>query len=154
MAGLTKDFLHKAEERAERFDAALDTIKQQVRTVDIPHSMASVSATSTPTTPTIAEKVAEAVSETVNFARKIDPSLRYKIIGSDQKMYGPIPGKTILNWLTESRIDAETPVQLEGASTWQPLSRLPDLRNLGKLPLPPPLPASSKYFFKDKRGGR
>jgi carbonic anhydrase len=66
-------------------------------------------------------------------------AIKCRIIGSDLKQYGPITGTKLLTWLTEGRINAKTPVQIEGLSAWTPLSALAGLLRSGKLPLPPPL---------------
>lgn len=50
-----------------------------------------------------------------------DRSRRYRVIGLDQKVYGPIQGQRILQWLSEGRITWETPSQLEGMQEWRPL---------------------------------
>ena len=82
-------------------------------------------------------------------ARVIYATSRYKVIGGDQKQYGPIPGAKLLEWLADGRIDDQTPVQLEGSPVWQ---RLADLAKKAAkppaIPTPPDLPAS---VFGQKR---
>jgi len=46
----------------------------------------------------------------------------YKIIGADQKEYGPISGDHLRQWITEGRVNANTLALAEGATQWQPLS--------------------------------
>ena len=46
----------------------------------------------------------------------------YKIIGVDQKEYGPISGDLIRQWIAEGRVNANTQARAEGAEQWQPLS--------------------------------
>jgi GYF domain 2 len=46
----------------------------------------------------------------------------YKIIGADQKEYGPITGDQIRQWIAEGRVNAHTRARAEGAAEWQPLS--------------------------------
>lgn len=48
----------------------------------------------------------------------------YKIIGEDQKEYGPVTAEQIRQWLAEGRADADTKVQREGESKWQRLGVL------------------------------
>jgi len=50
----------------------------------------------------------------------------YKIIGSDQKIYGPVSVAQIRQWQAEGRINSATLVQLEGTNDWKPLSSLPE----------------------------
>jgi len=71
------------------------------------------------------------------------------IIGSDLKPYGPITGAKLLEWLAEGRVDAKTPVQLEGHSVWTPLAALAGLLMSGRAPLPPALP-SPKFKWPGK----
>ena len=50
----------------------------------------------------------------------------YKIIGADQKEYGPVTGDQLRHWIAEGRVNGRTQVQAEGASEWQPLSAFPE----------------------------
>jgi hypothetical protein len=56
--------------------------------------------------------------------------MNYKIIGGDGKEYGPITLEQMRQWLTEGRVNAQTQVQREGATDWQPLSAFPELTPL------------------------
>jgi hypothetical protein len=70
----------------------------------------------------------------------------YKIIGADQKEYGPVTGEGIRNWIMEGRANAQTLAQVEGGP-WKPLSSFPEFAPaLSALPQPPlvsPVAASS-----------
>ena len=50
----------------------------------------------------------------------------YKIVGADQKEYGPVSVDQIRNWITEGRVNAQTPVRAEGTQEWMPLSGFPE----------------------------
>jgi hypothetical protein len=50
----------------------------------------------------------------------------YKIIGSDQQVYGPVTADQLHQWMTEGRVNLATLVQLEGTADWKPLSSLPE----------------------------
>ena len=50
----------------------------------------------------------------------------YKILGSDQKEYGPVGGDQVRLWLIERRINANTLARIEGATDWKPLSSFPE----------------------------
>jgi hypothetical protein len=50
----------------------------------------------------------------------------YKIIGADQKEYGPITADQLRQWISEGRINANTKVQTEGAGIWRSVSELPE----------------------------
>ena len=50
----------------------------------------------------------------------------YKIIGSDQKEYGPVSADEIRRWVAESRANGQTLLQAEGQTDWRPLSSFPE----------------------------
>lgn len=51
----------------------------------------------------------------------------YKIIGADQKEYGPITSDQIRQWIAEGRANGQTMVQGEGQNDWRPLASFPEL---------------------------
>jgi carbonic anhydrase len=71
--------------------------------------------------------------------RKFDRTRRYRIIGADQKVYGPIDGVKILEWIADERINWQTPSQVEGSGEWKPLYAWGDSPNPPTMPLPPPI---------------
>jgi hypothetical protein len=65
----------------------------------------------------------------------------YRIIGADQKEYGPISGDQLRHWISEGRVNAQTKVQVAGAGDWKSMAELPEFAAI--LPRPaPPLPMS------------
>ncbi|MBI5775096.1 MAG: DUF4339 domain-containing protein [Verrucomicrobia bacterium] len=50
----------------------------------------------------------------------------YKIIGADQKEYGPVTAAQITQWIAENRANGQTRVQAEGGAEWRPLSSFPE----------------------------
>jgi hypothetical protein len=50
----------------------------------------------------------------------------YKIIGADQKEYGPITAEQLRQWIAEGRANAQTMIQAEGQTDWRPLSSFPE----------------------------
>jgi hypothetical protein len=50
----------------------------------------------------------------------------YKIIGADQKEYGPISASELRQWIIQGRANALTRVQAEGSTEWKPLSDFPE----------------------------
>ena len=60
----------------------------------------------------------------------------YKIIGADQKEYGPITAEQLRQWLAEGRVNANTQVLPEGATEWK---RLGDLSEFAGTPAPAPI---------------
>lgn len=54
----------------------------------------------------------------------------YKIIGADQKEYGPVSAEQLRQWLAEGRANAQTPVQAAGTAGWKPLAAYPEFAAL------------------------
>ena len=54
----------------------------------------------------------------------------YKIIGGDQKEYGPVSAEQLRQWIAEGRVNGQTSTQSEGTSEWKPLSAFPELADL------------------------
>lgn len=50
----------------------------------------------------------------------------YKIIGGDQKEYGPVSAEEARRWITERRLQAGSLVQAQGTTDWKPLSLFPE----------------------------
>jgi len=71
----------------------------------------------------------------------------YKIIGGDQKEYGPVSSEEIRRWIADGRLNGQSLVQLEGTNDWKPLAAFPEFSaSLAGLPpaaTPPPLAASA-----------
>ena len=66
----------------------------------------------------------------------------YKIIGNDQKEYGPVSSDQIKQWIALGRVNAQTKIQLDGGE-WKTLGDFPEFAgalSAGALPKgPPPL---------------
>jgi hypothetical protein len=60
----------------------------------------------------------------------------YKIIGADQKEYGPVTADEIRKWIAEGRANGQTLVQSEGGP-WKSLASFPELA-ADLSPAPPP----------------
>jgi hypothetical protein len=50
----------------------------------------------------------------------------YKVIGGDQKEYGPASLDEIRQWITDGRLSRRSMVQAEGGSEWKPASSFPE----------------------------
>ena len=53
----------------------------------------------------------------------------YKIIGGDQKEYGPVSAEQMRQWIAEGRAGAQTKAQAEGSADWRPLSAFPEFND-------------------------
>ena len=50
----------------------------------------------------------------------------YRIIGADQKQYGPVSADDLRQWIAEGRVNAQTLIQVEGETEWRALSTFPE----------------------------
>jgi len=50
----------------------------------------------------------------------------YRIIGADQKEYGPVSADQLRRWIAEGRASGASLIRPEGATEWQPLSAFPE----------------------------
>ena len=64
----------------------------------------------------------------------------YRIVGDDQKTYGPVSAEQVRRWLVEGRADQSTLVQAEGTTEWKPLSAFPVLGGFTRATPPPSTP--------------
>src|SRR6516162_8412404 len=72
-------------------------------------------------------------------------NLMYKIIGADQKEYGPVSADQLRQWMAEGRINAQTLVRPEGETEWRPLSTVPEFASTsGTPPVPGPAPIGGR----------
>jgi hypothetical protein len=60
----------------------------------------------------------------------------YKIIGADQKEYGPVSAEQLRQWLAEGRVNVQTQVLPEGATEWTTLGSLPEFAGVSAGPVP------------------
>jgi hypothetical protein len=50
----------------------------------------------------------------------------YRILGADQKEYGPATAEQIRQWIKEGRLNPATLARSEGSADWKPLSQFPE----------------------------
>ena len=76
----------------------------------------------------------------------------YRIRGSDQKEYGPIPLEQVRQWISENRLNRFSLASSESNAAWRPLSQFPEFQDLLALqpvaianaqPIPQASPASA-----------
>ena len=73
----------------------------------------------------------------------------YKIIGADQKQYGPVSADELRQWIAEGRANAQTLIQAEGQPDWRPLSSFPEFATAAQ-PIPSGIPLSSAMPVPDE----
>ena len=61
----------------------------------------------------------------------------YKIIGQDGKEYGPISAEQLRRWISENRVESQTPVFADGAKDWTFVGLLPEFANFFAAGVPP-----------------
>jgi hypothetical protein len=67
------------------------------------------------------------------------PAFMYKIIGADQKEYGPVSADQLRQWVTEGRVNSQTKVQAADTTEWKTMAEVPEFAVLlPKSPLAPP----------------
>jgi len=66
----------------------------------------------------------------------------YRIIGADQKEYGPITADQLRQWITEGRVNPQTKVQVKDGSEWKLLADIPEFAEALKRRVPP-VPAAA-----------
>lgn len=79
----------------------------------------------------------------------------YKILGTDGHQYGPASAEDIRRWIAENRVNAQTPLQAEGATEWKPLDSFPEFAGASKPASPPviaPPPPASRASNKIAAG--
>ena len=62
----------------------------------------------------------------------------FKIIGADQKPYGPVAEDQLRQWISEGRADGQTLAQAEGSTDWKPLASFPEFAALFAATTPAP----------------
>jgi hypothetical protein len=68
----------------------------------------------------------------------------YKIIGGDQKQYGPVSTDEVRAWIAEGRLNAQTLAWAEGATDWKPLGSFPEFADaLRAKAAPQPAPGAA-----------
>src|SRR5438477_548982 len=61
----------------------------------------------------------------------------YKILGADQREYGPVVAEQICQWIAERRVTAKTLIQAEGSAEWRTTSDVPDFAEALRRVSPP-----------------
>jgi hypothetical protein len=65
----------------------------------------------------------------------------YKIIGADQKEYGPVSADQLRQWIVEGRVNGQTKVQAADATEWKAMADVLEFSDvLPKAPLSAPTP--------------
>jgi hypothetical protein len=64
----------------------------------------------------------------------------YRVLGADQKEYGPVDADLIRRWIAERRLNAQSLVMGEGTVSWKPLSTYPEFASVLPASSPTPQP--------------
>ena len=68
----------------------------------------------------------------------------YKILGADQREYGPVTADQLRQWITEGRANSQTMVQGPDSTEWKPLSSFAEFA--GVMPAGRLAPAAARTF--------
>jgi hypothetical protein len=71
----------------------------------------------------------------------------YKILGGDQKEYGPVTAEQVRDWIVQRRANAQTMVQAENSTEWKPLSACPEFASA--LTATPPVATATAAAIED-----
>ena len=63
--------------------------------------------------------------------------MKYTVIGQDGEKYGPADAEQIRQWIAQKRVDARTPIYVEGASEWTYAGLLPEFAAAFAVPATP-----------------
>ena len=66
----------------------------------------------------------------------------YKIVGGDQREYGPVTSEEVRSWIAQGRANSQTLASFEG-SPWKPLSTFPEFADSLRVAAPPPIPTAT-----------
>jgi hypothetical protein len=69
----------------------------------------------------------------------------YKIIGADQKQYGPVTEAELRQWIAQGRVGPQTLIQAEGQTDWRPLSSFPEFATAPQ-PSPSGFPSGANVY--------
>jgi Domain of unknown function (DUF4190)/GYF domain 2 len=64
----------------------------------------------------------------------------YKIIGADQKEYGPVSADQLRQWIAEGRVNGQTKVQAADATEWKAMADIPEFAGVFPTSTPAPRP--------------
>jgi hypothetical protein len=71
----------------------------------------------------------------------------YRIIGADQREYGPVSADQVRAWILQARLNGRTLLRLENEVGWKPLSDFPEfaatLAQAGPFPIHGQIPSAS-----------
>jgi len=68
----------------------------------------------------------------------------YKIVGADQREYGPVTSEQMRDWISQGRANGQTLASYEG-SPWKPLSTYPEFADVLRTVVPPPVGQQPPY---------
>jgi len=68
----------------------------------------------------------------------------YKIIGGDQKQYGPVSTDEVRAWIAEGRLSAQSLAWTEGAADWKPLGSFPEFADALRAKAAPQIPHTAQ----------
>ena len=71
----------------------------------------------------------------------------YKILGADQKEYGPVTLDQVRQWIAEHRLNGQSLARSEGTEGWKPLAQFPEFSPTFAIPMTSPGPIGPPSTF-------
>lgn len=68
------------------------------------------------------------------------PHAMYRVLGSDQKEYGPVTAEQLRQWIAQGRANSQSKARTEDGADWKPLADFPEFAAAFR---PPPLPTTA-----------
>lgn len=68
-----------------------------------------------------------------------DPEVHYRMIGADNRQYGPITQTQLQDWIKNGRANGQTLVQVEGQTEWNPLATVSGFTDILSTSVAPPM---------------
>ena len=66
----------------------------------------------------------------------------FKLLGTDQKEYGPVSPDQVRDWIAQGRANAQTKLQAAGSAEWKPLAEFPEFTDALRQAASPGTPSS------------
>ena len=74
---------------------------------------------------------------------------QYRVLGADQREYGPAGADELRRWIAEGRVNAQSLIQTEGTPGWRPIGAEPEFASA--LLAPAPFPTQSMPSLQVRR---
>lgn len=99
----------------------------------------------------VPQPAAPSQAPAVKLSLPLDPNRLYRIVGSNQVIYGPVPGAEVLRWIQDGRIDWQALAKPEGSTEWKPLAVWAASADALPISVPPRIQAAVRSRYQSKQ---